>query len=102
MPQARRGRGFKSSSRPSYFHRERGPARTIATVQSGMKKALQDISIAPIRAVAELALQAFAEKYGAKYARAVDCLNKDRDDLLAPVRDQPEDSGQVEGQIVGF
>jgi hypothetical protein len=31
MPQARRGRGFKSSSRPSYFHRERGPARTIAT-----------------------------------------------------------------------
>jgi putative transposase len=31
MPQGRRGRGFKSSSRPSYFHRERGPARTIAT-----------------------------------------------------------------------
>jgi hypothetical protein len=23
MPQGRRGRGFKSSSRPSYFHRER-------------------------------------------------------------------------------
>ena len=54
-----------------------------SSVQSGMKKALQDISMAPSRAVAELALQAFAEKYGAKYARAVDCLNKDRDDLLA-------------------
>ena len=54
-----------------------------SSVQSGMKKALQDISMAPNRAVAELALEAFAEKYGAKYARAVDCLIKDRDDLLA-------------------
>ena len=35
------------------------------------------------RAVAEPALEAFAEKYRAKYARAVDCLVKDRDDLLA-------------------
>ncbi len=54
-----------------------------SSVQSGMKKALQDISMAPSRAAAELALEAFAEKYGAKYARAVDCLAKDRDDLLA-------------------
>jgi putative transposase len=53
------------------------------SVQSGMKKALQDISMAPYRAAAELALDTFAEKYGAKYARAVDCLIKDRDDLLA-------------------
>jgi transposase-like protein len=48
-----------------------------------MKKALQDMSMAPSHSVAELALQAFAEKYGAKYARGVDCLNKERDDLLA-------------------
>jgi putative transposase len=54
-----------------------------SSVQSGMKKALQDICMAPSRAAAELALEAFAEKYGAKYARAVDCLAKDRDDLLA-------------------
>jgi transposase-like protein len=54
-----------------------------SSVQSGMKKALQDISMAPSRAVAELALDTFAEKYGAKYARAVDCLIKDRADLLA-------------------
>jgi len=54
-----------------------------SSVQSGMKKALQDISMAPHRAAAELALEAFAEKYGVKYARAVDCLIKDRDDLLA-------------------
>src|SRR5262245_14306226 len=53
------------------------------SVQSGMKKALQDISMAPHRAAAELALEAFAEKYATKYARAVDCLIKDRDDLLA-------------------
>jgi len=55
-------------------------------VQSGMKKALQDISMAPSRAIAELALDTFAEKYGAKYARAVDCLIKDRADLLAFLR----------------
>ncbi|MCP1907257.1 transposase-like protein [Bradyrhizobium sp. USDA 4537] len=54
-----------------------------SSVQGGMKKALQDICMAPSRAAAELALEAFAEKYGAKYARAVDCLAKDRDDLLA-------------------
>ena len=54
-----------------------------SSVQSGMKKALQDISMAPSRAIAELALDTFAEKYGAKYARAVDCLIKDRADLLA-------------------
>ncbi|MGY4319377.1 transposase-like protein [Bradyrhizobium sp. JR3.5] len=54
-----------------------------SSVQSGMKKALQDISMAPSRAAAELALEAFAEKYSAKYARAVDCLVKDREDLLA-------------------
>jgi transposase-like protein len=54
-----------------------------SSVQSGMKKALQDISMAPSRATAEVALETFAEKYGAKYAPAVDCLIKDREDLLA-------------------
>src|SRR5580700_10618637 len=34
-----------------------------SSVQSGMKKALQDISMAPSRAAAELALDTFAEKY---------------------------------------
>ena len=29
MPQGRRGRGFKSSSRPSYFHRERRRGRCL-------------------------------------------------------------------------
>jgi len=57
--------------------------KVSSSVQSGMKKALQDISMAPSRDAAELALETFAEKYGAKYARAVDCLVKDREDLLA-------------------
>jgi putative transposase len=48
-----------------------------SSVQSGMRL------MAPARAAAELALEAFAEKYGAKYARAVDCLIKDRADLAA-------------------
>jgi transposase-like protein len=51
-------------------------------VQSGMKKALQDISMAPGRAVAELALR-LRREIRCQYTRAVDCLNKDRDDLLA-------------------
>ncbi|MGY4404032.1 transposase-like protein [Bradyrhizobium sp. USDA 3315] len=40
-----------------------------SSVQSGMKKALQDICMAPGRAAAELGLEAFAGKYGTKYAR---------------------------------
>jgi transposase-like protein len=54
-----------------------------SSVQSGMKNALQDIYMAPHRAAAEVVLNVFAEKYGAKYPRAVDCLIKDREDLLA-------------------
>ena len=37
---------------------------------------------APDRATAEAAIATFAEKYGAKYAKAVACLVKDRDALL--------------------
>jgi putative transposase len=39
--------------------------------------------VAPSRAAAEVAMDIFAEKYRAKYERAVDCLIKDRSDLLA-------------------
>jgi hypothetical protein len=35
------------------------------------------------RASAEVAIDVFAEKYGAKYDKAVECLTKDRDALLA-------------------
>ena len=48
-----------------------------------MKADLREIHGAPTRAAAEAALGVFAEKYEAKYARAVECLIKDRDALLA-------------------
>jgi putative transposase len=53
------------------------------SVQPAMKADLREISGAPTRASAEAALAVFVEKYGAKYARAADCLSKDREALLA-------------------
>src|SRR3712207_8135466 len=44
---------------------------------------LREIWQAPDRAAAEAAITAFAEKYAAKYGKAVACLAKDRDALLA-------------------
>ena len=48
-----------------------------------MKKDLREIYLAPNRASAEVAINVFAEKYGAKYDKAVECLTKDREALLA-------------------
>jgi putative transposase len=53
------------------------------SVQANMKKDLREVYWAPNRAAAEAAIDAFAEKYRAKYGRAVECLAKDRDALLA-------------------
>jgi hypothetical protein len=53
------------------------------SVQRTMKADLREIHGAPTRAAAETAMDVFAEKYGAKYARAAECLRKDRDALLA-------------------
>ena len=53
------------------------------SVQRAMKADLREIHGAPTRAQAEVALAVFAEKYGIKYARAVECLTKDREALLA-------------------
>ena len=52
------------------------------SVQPAMKADLREIHGAPTRAAAEVALAVFVEKYGAKYARAADCLTKDREALL--------------------
>ena len=48
-----------------------------------VKSDLNDICRAPDRASAIAALETFVEKYGDKYAKAVDRLTKDRDALLA-------------------
>ncbi|MBP1293562.1 transposase-like protein [Bradyrhizobium elkanii USDA 61] len=53
------------------------------SVQANMKKDLREVYWATNRATAEVAIDVFAEKYHAKYGRAVECLAKDRDALLA-------------------
>lgn len=52
------------------------------SVQPAVKSDLREVWNAPDRATAEAAIATFAEKYGAKYERAVTCLTKDRDALL--------------------
>jgi putative transposase len=52
------------------------------SVQPTAKADLREIWTAPDRATAEAAVAIFAEKYGAKYEKAVTCLVKDRDALL--------------------
>jgi len=52
------------------------------SVQPAAKRDLREIWQAPDRATAEAAIATFAEKYGAKYAKAVACLVKDREALL--------------------
>jgi putative transposase len=52
------------------------------SVQPAAKQGLREIWQAPDRATAEAAIATFAEKYAAKYAKAVACLTKDRDALL--------------------
>jgi putative transposase len=52
------------------------------SVQPTAKSDLREVWAAPDRATAEAAVATFAEKYGAKYEKAVTCLIKDRDALL--------------------
>ena len=44
---------------------------------------MREVWLSPNRAAAETAIEVFAEKYGAKYPKAVECLSKDRQTLLA-------------------
>ncbi len=52
------------------------------SVQPAAKADLREVWAAPDRATAETAIATFADKYGAKYEKAVACLVKDRDALL--------------------
>ena len=51
--------------------------------QRNAKQDLHQIWMAPGRAAAEKAMDTFAAKYQAKYPKAVTCLTKDREALLA-------------------
>jgi transposase-like protein len=57
--------------------------KVARSVQVNMKADLREIYGAPSRAAAEMAINVFADKYGAKYDKAVACLTKDRETLLA-------------------
>src|SRR3954462_3063003 len=52
------------------------------SVQPAAKADLREVWMAPDRATAETAIETFAAKYGAKYAKATSCLLKDRNALL--------------------
>lgn len=52
-------------------------------LQGKAKAALQEIWMAESRVVAEKAMDAFEKTYRAKYPKAVECLTKDREELLA-------------------
>jgi putative transposase len=88
-------------------------------VQVNMKADLREIYGAPTRAAAEAAIDVFADKYGAKYEKAVTCLTKDRSACLLRlpgralgpsthvkpnrerVRYSPSSDGADEGILVG-
>jgi transposase-like protein len=53
------------------------------SLQAKAKRALHNIWMAETRNSAEVAFDAFIETYGRKYEKAVECLTKDRDTLLA-------------------
>jgi transposase-like protein len=50
--------------------------------QPKAKRALQEIWMADAKADAEPAFDAFIQRYRVKYAKAAECLNKDRDALV--------------------
>ncbi len=52
-------------------------------MQPKIKAALHEIWMAPTRKAAYKAFDLFVETYEAKYPKAVDCLKKDREELLA-------------------
>ena len=53
------------------------------SMQPGVKSDLREIWQADTRAAAQIAMETFAEKYGTKYPKAVECLTKDKEALLA-------------------
>jgi putative transposase len=57
--------------------------KVARSVQINMKADLREIYGASTRAAAEAAIDVFAEKYRAKHEKAVACLTKDREALLA-------------------
>jgi putative transposase len=92
--------------------------KVALSVQLNVKADLRAIYGAPARAAAETAIDVFADKYGAKYDKAVACLTKNWEALLAffdfpaehwrghqtrskPVRDCASSNRADKGSLVG-
>jgi putative transposase len=58
-------------------------AKLPKSQQPKAKRVLQEIWMAETKVIAEIAFDAFVESYALKYTKAADCLNQDRDALLA-------------------
>jgi putative transposase len=52
------------------------------SLQPAAHKDLREIWLSPDRAAAEAAMTTFSEKYAPKYSKAVECLIKDREQML--------------------
>ncbi len=65
-------------------HRDAGRGASAASgpIQNQVKHDLREVWTAPDGAMAEKAVDIFAEKYSPKYDKAIQCLIKDRDRLL--------------------
>ena len=67
-----------------WFHKTGNVLNSLPkSVQAKAKAALHEIWMAPTCEDAGRAFERFIETYGAKYPKAVECLSKDRDALLA-------------------
>ena len=81
-PQDRQCGGQAAQVGPAGCHR---PWRSVCEAASGIAARgadLREVWNAPDRATAKAAIATFAEKYGAKYKKAVTSLTKDQDALL--------------------
>ena len=70
--------------------------KVALSVQINMKADLREIYGAPTRAAATAAIDMFADKYGAKYDKAVACLTKDREATLLAFFDFPAEHSDIE------
>jgi putative transposase len=74
----------KTREQRCWFHKTANVlAKLPKSQQPKAKRALQEIWMAETKADAEAAFDGFIESYQLKYAKAAECLNKDRDTLLA-------------------
>ena len=74
----------KTRAQRCWFHKSGNVIDQLPKrLQAGAKEKLHQIWMADTRAHAHAAFDLFIETYQAKYPKAVECLNKDREELLA-------------------